>query len=153
MAITMANAIGCRKGRKIQQASARAPTSKARRNKTLAIELGLFTRKPGGRLNFPGDRQCILSRLRRAIAGRNDVGDSENRRPHRDPLNRTKRTPTAHRACSEPLRSFQDQSEHYFVVPVARRFPDWKSAGAPAILQANIRKDGAVRSSAGSIVE
>src|SRR5215831_18670877 len=47
MAITVANAIGCRKERKIKKASASAPTSKARRNTTLAIEFGLFTKVAG----------------------------------------------------------------------------------------------------------
>ena len=65
MAITTANAIGCRKGRKIQKASAREPTSKARRNKTLAIEFSFFTRRP--EVDVPAERQCILSRLRGAI--------------------------------------------------------------------------------------
>jgi hypothetical protein len=36
------------KGRRIQKASVRAPTNKAKRNNTLAIEFGLFTRKPEG---------------------------------------------------------------------------------------------------------
>ena len=46
MAITVANAIGWRKERKIQKTQTRVPASKARRNNTLAIEFGLFTRKP-----------------------------------------------------------------------------------------------------------
>jgi hypothetical protein len=47
----------------------------------------------------------------------------------------------------------QGSIHHYLLAPAATRLPDSRSAGSPAILQANIRKDGAVRSIAGSTVE
>ena len=58
------------------------------------------------------------------------------------------------RTCTPQELDFSSKvSHHYLMAPAATRFPDSGSAGSPAILQANIRKDGAVRSIAGSTVE
>ena len=54
MAMTPANAKGFRKERKTQKPTTRAPTSKTKRNNTLTIEFGLFTRKPHRPFRHPG---------------------------------------------------------------------------------------------------
>src|SRR5262252_1682307 len=71
--MTVANAIGCRNERKIRKPSAKAPTSKTRRNTTLGIKFCFLTRKPGCRFGLAADRQCILSRLQGAIAAREEL--------------------------------------------------------------------------------